>query len=274
MPGMPPDYVLGHDDAELDRLVKQSEFFGVLTEHVLRQAGLAPGMTVLDVGCGAGDVSLLAARIVGSGGRVIGVDRSSDAVALGTKRAAAAGVGNLELRCADVGALVLDAPVDALIGRLVLMYFPDPAAVLRRLVELVVPGGLIAFHEIYVLGATSRPACPLFDLGIRRIHDTFTRAGADPMLGIKLADVFIDAGLPPPAMLLGARIEYGAASPAYDMLTGITRTLLPIMASTGVATASEVDIDTLSARLRAEAVANRATLVAPPLVGAWARRAP
>src|SRR5262245_36228081 len=51
------DYVLGHTSHELERLVAQGSFFGELTEQVLRAAGLAPGMHVLDVGCGAGDVS-------------------------------------------------------------------------------------------------------------------------------------------------------------------------------------------------------------------------
>lgn len=71
-----PDYVLGHSSAELQRLIDQSRFFGDLTAQVLRQAGLGRGMRVLDVGCGAGDVSFLAASIVGPTGEVIGIDRS------------------------------------------------------------------------------------------------------------------------------------------------------------------------------------------------------
>ncbi|MEO7156385.1 MAG: hypothetical protein ABI039_02415, partial [Vicinamibacterales bacterium] len=60
-----PEYVLGHAADELDRLIKQAAFFGDLTEHTLKLAGLAPGMRVLDLGCGAGDVSFLAASLVG-----------------------------------------------------------------------------------------------------------------------------------------------------------------------------------------------------------------
>ena len=58
-----PEYVLGRAAEELDRLIKQAAFFGDLTGHTLKVAGLAPGMRVLDVGCGAGDVSFLAASI-------------------------------------------------------------------------------------------------------------------------------------------------------------------------------------------------------------------
>jgi ubiquinone/menaquinone biosynthesis C-methylase UbiE len=267
------EYPLGHGDPELDRLIKQSQFFGVLTEQVLRLAGVSAGMTVLDVGCGAGDVSLLAASLVGPGGRVIGVDRSADAVALARRRSAASGVENVEFRVADLAAFALDHGADAVIGRLVLMYFADPVMQLRRLVELVRPGGLIVFQEMHVLGGGSEPHCALWDLSIQRVDEAFRRAGADPTIARKLARVFIDAGLPRPEMLLGARVDHDAPAASYGALAEITRTLLPVMERTGIATAREIEIDTLAARLRDEALAHRATLFAPPLIGAWARRA-
>jgi hypothetical protein len=53
-----------------------------------------------------------------------------------------------------------------------------------------------------------------------------------------------------------------------------THTLLPLMERTGVATAAEVDLDTLAARLREELVTADATVVPPPLIGAWTRKQP
>jgi ubiquinone/menaquinone biosynthesis C-methylase UbiE len=47
-----------------------------ITERLLRSAGIEPGMRVLDIGCGAGDVSMLAAELVGSTGSVVGIDRN------------------------------------------------------------------------------------------------------------------------------------------------------------------------------------------------------
>lgn len=266
------NYPLGHSDAELDRLIKQSQFFGVLTEQILRFAGLAPGMTVLDVGCGAGDVTLLAASLVGPEGRVLGVDRSEAAIALARRRAAAAGLANVEFRVADLGTFALDAPVDAVIGRLVLMYFADPAAQLRRLAALVRPGGLILFQEIHVRGGGSEPRCELWEASIDRVEAAFQHAGADPSLGTKLARVFVDAGLPRPEMLLGGRVDHGAPAASYGALAEITRSLLPVMERAGIATPHEIAIDTLAARLRDEAIAQRATVFAPPLIGAWTHR--
>ena len=82
---------------------------------------------------------------------------------------------------------------------------------------------------------------------------------------------FREAGLPVPRLIQGARVEAGPASPIYAWMEQTTRTLLPLMERTGVATAVEVAVETLAERLREEAVARDAVLVPPPLIGAWAR---
>ncbi len=90
-------------------------------------------MHVLDVGCGAGDVSFLCARLVGTEGRVVGIDRSPESIALATQRAQAAGLENVTFVAGDVAPVTIDWRFDAIVGRLVLMYFADPAALLRSL---------------------------------------------------------------------------------------------------------------------------------------------
>jgi ubiquinone/menaquinone biosynthesis C-methylase UbiE len=264
-------YILGHAQDELDRLISQSRFIGELTDHFLKLAGLEAGMRVLDVGCGAGDVSFLAARIVGPSGSVIGIDRSTESIALASHRAAAAGLENVTFRTADAARFVLDPPVDALIGRLVLMYWADAASALRHLVKSVKPGGIVTFQDFDLEGAKTEPRCPFFEACLDRLREAFTRAGAETVMGLKLGRAFEEAGLPPPQMLLSARVERGPDSQIYDQLTGITRTLLPLMERTGVAAAKMVDIETMADRLREEAVALGATIVGPPLVAAWSR---
>ena len=155
-------YILGHAPDELDRLIDQARFFGGLTEEVLRRAGVGPGMRVLDLGCGTGDVSFLAARLVGPTGTVLGVDRSPEAVATATARAGQAGPANVTFAVGDLVDLELTAPVDALVGRFVLMYLDDPAATLRRVLGLLEPGGVVAFQEMDMGAATCEPDCPLY----------------------------------------------------------------------------------------------------------------
>src|SRR5688572_24966472 len=75
-----PAYVLGHSDQELARLERQAEIFSVESRDWLRRAGLKTGMRVLDVGCGVGDVSIIAAEMVGSTGSVTGIDKAAIAL--------------------------------------------------------------------------------------------------------------------------------------------------------------------------------------------------
>src|SRR3954451_24038579 len=99
------EYALGYSEREQRRLVAQSRFYGDLTERLFRDGGLRPGMSVLDVGCGVGDVSLLAASVVGPGGNVLGVDRAAASVATARERAGAAGLANVTFAEGDLNVL-------------------------------------------------------------------------------------------------------------------------------------------------------------------------
>ncbi|GIW52799.1 MAG: hypothetical protein KatS3mg081_2154 [Gemmatimonadales bacterium] len=272
------DYVLGHSQPELERLVHQGRFFGELTEIMLLKAGLASGMRVLDVGCGAGDVSFLAAKLVGPERVVVGVDKAPEAVAFAQQRAQGAGLSNVQFIAADLAEFQLDdEPVDALIGRFVLMYFPDPAAMLRRLLGFVKPGGIVAFQELDLAPAPPveimcQPICETYVAAATRITQTFARAGIDGRTAVKLGPTFQRAGLPAPQMLASQRVERGPDSPIYGWMEQITRTLLPLIQQTSVATAEEVQVDTLAERMRQEAVEKDCTLITPPLIAAWARK--
>ena len=63
-------YILGHSPAEVRRLMLQAAILKPITERLLREAGLTPGLRVLDLGCGCGDVAMLAAELVGPNGAV------------------------------------------------------------------------------------------------------------------------------------------------------------------------------------------------------------
>ena len=267
-----PEYVLGHAASELDRLIKQAAFYGDLTAHTLKLAGLGPGMKVLDVGCGAGDVSLLAASIVGETGRVIGVDQNADALALANDRRQAANVSNVSFEQGDITRLTHEGAFDAVIGRLVILYLGDPAAGVRAFARYLVPGGLIYFQEFCTPGVSSEPAVALFDQCRHYIDETFARAKIQLYSGMHLPRIYRDAGLPPPQMLGMSRVETGPDSAAYEYLAHTVRSLLPLIERTGVATKEQVDIDTLAARLRDETLAKGAVLHLPELIAAWTRK--
>ncbi len=271
--GQPARYPWGHEAGELERIISTGRYLGDLTEHVLRLAGIDRGMRVLDVGSGPGDVTFLAAKLVGLEGTVIGVDKSEEAVGRARERAAAAGLTNVQFLAHDLVDLALDEPVDALIGRLVLQYMTDPVRVLRHLITFVKPGGVVAFQESDMDdGPNSEPVCPVYEAAIQRIKQTFIGIGTDPRIGIKLGRIVQQAGLPAPQMIRHSRVEHGPNSPLYDLLAQNTRQMLPLMQRTGVAMPEDVGVETLSERMRAEATALDATLVASGLVGAWTRK--
>src|SRR3712207_9260061 len=89
-------YAMGYAEEERQRLIEQAAIYGPATQQFFLDAGIGPGMRVLDVGCGVGDVSLLAADLVGPDGTVVGVD--TDPLALGTARARAREAGRSEER--------------------------------------------------------------------------------------------------------------------------------------------------------------------------------
>jgi len=266
------DYTLGHSAPELERLIQQGRFLGDLTEHLLRLAGLGPGMHVLDVGCGTGDVCLLlAGRLVGPEGAVTGVDVSAEAIAVARERTRSGGLANVEFIVADAAELTLDQPVDAVVGRLVLTHLTQPAALVRRLLSNLRPGGVVVFQEPDLTTVRAEPPCPLLEATIDRIAGTIARAGGNPRSGLRLRTTFMEAGLPAPRMILEGRVDSEGESPVWSMLAQQTRTLLPVMERFGLATAEEVDVETLAARLREEATALDAVQVFP-FVGAWACR--
>ncbi len=267
------EYPVDNSARELHRLTRQAALLEPLTRPFLRDAGLSPGMRVLDVGSGAGDVSLLAADLVGPTGHVVGADRSAAAVALARARVEGLGLRNIEFVEGDPTGLSFDEPFDAIVGRLVLMYYPDPVAALRRLASCLMPGGLLAFQEADYHGRWSVPEAPLHNQCLRWITGVLAAVGAHTDLGFGLHRAFVEAGLGTPHLSCCASVGGGAHFDGYGVIAEIVRGMLPNLARFGLATPDEVGIESLESRLRDEAVTRRSTVVLATLVGAWARRA-
>src|SRR5215212_4010470 len=128
----PPAYLMGRSEAETRRLMAQHQLYSRFTRRLLEDAGIAEGMKVLDIGSGAGDVALLAAELVGPTGSVVGVELDPDLLAVARERARRAGLTNVTFYLGDAADTVPDQCFDALIGRWILVFLPDPVAALRR----------------------------------------------------------------------------------------------------------------------------------------------
>lgn len=266
-------YPLGRSDTETRRLMQQGAFQRVFTQRFLTTAGLAPGMRVLDAGSGAGDVALLAGELVGPEGSVVGTDVNPAVLAVARERALAAGfhwVTFVEGDCVEVSK---QGEFDAVIGRLVLIYQPDPAAALRTFSRCLRPGGILAFQEFNFApeSIAEHPPTPVWTQFWAWFTDAFRHAGIDTYAGYNLFRRFQEAGLPAPQMELAAGVGGGPDWSGYDYAAATLRSIMPLLLKFGLATAEEVDIDTLADRLRAETVASGGVAKTPDLVGAWAR---
>ena len=86
------DYALGYTNAEHERLIRQATRIAPVTERLFREAGIGPGQRVLDLGSGVGDVAMLAARLVGPSGEVVGIERDASSIALAEARSRCGGI--------------------------------------------------------------------------------------------------------------------------------------------------------------------------------------
>src|SRR5690242_14757635 len=114
------DYVLGHSDFEIERLQIQAAVLANITRRLISECNIQSGMRVLDIGCGADDVSMLLAEAVGPSGLAVAIDREARAVETTRSRAEAAGHHNIEALVATDDVIPVATPFDAALGRNVL----------------------------------------------------------------------------------------------------------------------------------------------------------
>jgi SAM-dependent methyltransferase len=265
-------YHLGDAQRERERLDTQAAMLQPATERLFREAGIGPGMRVLDAGCGTGEVTLLVADLVGPSGSVVAVDRSPEMLATVRSRAIERGHRQIETVATDINELS-GLAVDAVVGRLVLMHQPNPVHALRQLAGVVPPGGVLAFLEYHFLPPTTLPHRPLFERVFTWTIESLRRAGVDMEFGLRLYPVFREAGLPGPFVRLDPMIGAGEAPEMQRLFAETARTCLPLIERFGLATRDEVGIDTLEERLLAEARAIDGLVVGPIQGTAWTRLA-
>jgi SAM-dependent methyltransferase len=260
-------------DEELTRLEVQGSVLGPATRMILTAAGIRPGMRVLDLGCGVGDVAFEAADLVGSDGYVVGVDYWPEAIARARLRAARADRGQVQFVEGDIHDPAPGGPFDAIVERLVLTHLADPVTVLRRQATVLRPGGLVVPIETDIHTTRSLPSTPLVSQALAWVTEAFAKAGIAAM-GPRLWGVLRDAGLRPLGMI-GIQPHFGPDDPiAVELAAALIRTAAPLIELTGVATTKEMSLQTFGQRLRDELQENSAVLAPGILLSAWATTGP
>ena len=270
-PSSTREYALGYTNAEHDRLTRQAALIAPLTARLFQEAGIGPGQRVLDLGSGLGDVSMLAAGLVGPTGEVVGIERDAASIALAKARAVAASLHNITFINTDVSEIAADKPFDAAVGRFILMFVSDPVAVLRSVTRLVRPGGVVVFQEpswaaMLALGARF----PLWSGVLSCIRETFSRAGINTELGLALHRLFQQVGLPVPQMRLETLL--GADARLTRIMVDLLFSLRPLAERHRVSLNDLGDFATLNERVHHEIVASKTVVSVVPIVSAWSHK--
>jgi ubiquinone/menaquinone biosynthesis C-methylase UbiE len=273
LPDQTANYVMGHTDHERRRLALQAAVLNPLTDAFLRRAGISAGMHVLELGCGIGEVSLIAARLVGPHGRVHCIDFDPRALEIAGGRIRSAGHDHVTFEQVDVHDHAPERPYDAVIGRLILIHTPDPLPVLRKAAAVLHPGGVAAFHEgDFTCLPPGYPELPLMRRASDWIVECIRRGVPRPNMGTQMFQLMQEAGFGVPECRAECVMDGGQHSPIYEWFAETIRSLLPKMEALGIVTAAEVDIDTLADRMRAESVEKCGVSMSPMMVGAFARK--
>jgi ubiquinone/menaquinone biosynthesis C-methylase UbiE len=270
---LPSHYVMGHDHRERRRLALQASILNPISEQLLRRAGISTGMHVLDLGCGIGEFSLMAARLVGRHGTVTAIDIDQAALAAAAARAREQALGNLQFVQGTIDQYEPGRAFDAVIGRHILIHLRDPLAILRNAYKYLLPAGVAVFQE-YDFSAVhaAYPPCPL----LARLMDVFRDffgAIAHGNIGTQLLHLLIEAGFRVP----DCRAEYpimdgGLDSPFYEWIAESFRSIAQRAAAVGVVKESEFDVDVLEQQLRQELASRKASIPGPTMVSCFARK--
>jgi SAM-dependent methyltransferase len=262
------DYALKTGDSGAERLRLVDRVYGASTRRVLLEAGLKPGMRVLDMACGAGTVTCWIAEQVGARGSVVAADASADQlkVARATWESCEGlpPVEYIEASAYDTG--LPAESFDLVHTRLLLCHLNRPEDAIREFYRLLKPGGVFVCSDLYGSGMLSGPMTRAWERSMEIIFALGKSIGVDYNHGLRL-----------PARMLGAgfhRPEVSFDTPVY--MRGPEKRLWeltfaevgPAIARAGVATLQEVD--DLAAQMKIEAEDETTLMVQYPLLCAWA----
>jgi SAM-dependent methyltransferase len=269
-------YGSGIGEDEVARLEAQDHLLAQATRMIFTEAGIRPGMRVLDLGCGAGGATFLAADLVGPDGSVVGLDHSPEALDRARLRARQRGLTQVQFIEGDYYDPAPGGPYDAIVERIALYQIPDPAEVLRRQATVLRPGGLIVAQEADLSPTYTEPEVTMSTQLNSWANQAFDKAGIGALgtLGRRLWAIAEQAGLRPLGMI-GIQQHVGPGDEvALAALVEATRNLVPVLVGTGVATAEEIGMETWEQRLRDEWKRTRMVHGLPMALGVWATTGP
>jgi SAM-dependent methyltransferase len=262
------EYVLGTDAQELARLDRQAAAIDRPTRLLLQSAGLGPGMRVLDLGTGLGHVARIVGELVGPTGCVVGIEQSPEVISLARQRTIASGATHVTFVEGNAATWCAPEPFDVVVGRLLLFHVADPVAVVSHHITNLRRDGLFVAIDFDIGGARTEPPIELVDTVARWVEAAFLGAGAWPRIGAHLGVMLEQAGLTN-VTTFGVQAYLSPGNPTGPALfAGVVRSLAPAIVRHGIATAEELDVETLEGRIAEATKMANAVVLPPTVVGA------
>jgi SAM-dependent methyltransferase len=245
-PSPQTSYLFDRGQGDQDRVIRSSEVLGEFVTEACFRAGLASGGRTIDIGCGPLGALPALANLVGSEGRVLGLDASGEALALARailnqRDYTTVTLVQAELDTVGTSVLCPPGPFDLAYVRRFLVHQPDPAGSLRRIASLVRPGGRIVAHEIPPDSGypALTPPVPALQRVDELVHAGVRARGGRYDAAHHFAALCRDAGL----RLLSERGFVPAAEPLalLETFQGVLRSLRSVILSQGITTERELD---------------------------------
>jgi SAM-dependent methyltransferase len=264
-------YLLGYRDAEQDRLQQQALELADDSMWLFEQVGLSPGDSVVEIGCGPRGCLDLLAGLVGPTGKVVGVERSDDAVRRARQFVADQGLDNVEVRAADGRHTGLDRDAfDLVTSRLVLVNVPQPEELVAEAVAIAKPGGVVAYHEAVWPVHTYDPPLDAWD----RLYDIMRayadRNGIDLFIGSRVPRLLREHGvtdMQSNAITHLYPVGHGRRMLAFDFVENLGGRFI----DDGLVEADE--LDALKADLRCHLEDPDTFVISNLFIQAWGRKA-
>lgn len=233
-----PEYLLGTNDSELQRLKAQHGVWADLAVAALDRAGVGRGDVVLDLGAGPGFVTRDLAERVGPSGRVVGLDESPVWRAAFEARDYAAPTEFIEstIEAAELG----EGRFDCVFSRWVFSFLGDVDAVLSKLHRALRPGGVLVIQDYNHEGVSVFPRSAGFEAAIRATRAYYQGAGGDPWVAARLPGPLRRAGFELAEVRPNVRAGNGD-SPVFRWLDAFFPTFVRTYAEHGLMTEEEVE---------------------------------
>lgn len=192
------NYILGASDKEAERLSIQSALFEKEAMQTFDLAGLKPGMRCLDAGCGVGDTSLLMSKLVGTSGKVVGLDFNENNINVCKKRVKSKDSNNLEFVAGDLYSTNLNGSLfDFVYSRFLFQHLTNPKKGIQNILQLTADKGIIAVEELDHGLWLSYPHDPHLRK-LQKVYVALLRlSGSDPFIARKIYQILLKNGLKP-----------------------------------------------------------------------------